>query len=354
MSQIPKLSEISADRKNNLNLIRMVAASAVLISHAYPITLGFQAVEPLESHIGMTLGEIAVGIFFILSGFLVSMSFARSKSLSDFFMARAVRIFPALLVVLVLTLLILGPLVTQLPLEAYFLSSDTLTYVPSNLSLAIMQYDLPGVFSRNPVGMAINGSLWTLFYEVTCYFGVALIGFLGAFRSRKIFLAALVAFLIFYIAANLFEHMLSRRIVLLADLGFPFIVGIFFFYYRERIPVMFSASLILFAASTLFIDTFIFNEVFYLTIGYFLLNIGFLRSLRFDQYNRLGDYSYGVYIYAFPMQQLAIHYFGPMTPQMNMIIAFPITLIFAILSWHLVENRALSLKKRFHVRKAAT
>ncbi len=330
----------------------MVAASAVLISHAFPITSGSDAVEPFETQLGMTLGEIAVGIFFILSGFLVSMSFTRSKSLAGFFIARAVRIFPALFVVLTLTALLLGPLVTQLPLDAYLLSPATLTYIPGNMSLAFMQYDLPGVFDQNPVGQAINGSLWTLFYEVACYFGVAVIGLLGAFRSQRLFLASLAAFMAFYVAVNVYEHMLPTRIILLADLGFPFMVGIVFFNYRERIPVFLPVSLILFASSFLFVDTFIFNEVFYLTIGYFLVSVGFLESLRFEQYNKLGDYSYGVYIYAFPMQQLAVYYFGPMTPQMNMLIAFPITLIFAILSWHLVESRALSLKKRLDVRKA--
>ncbi len=155
-------------RDNNLNLIRMVAAATVLISHAFPITTGADTVQPLEKQIGLTLGAVAVYVFFIISGFLIPRSFER-RSFTDFAIARILRLFPGLAVVLLLTVLFLGPLATSLPLSDYLSNPKTFAYLPRNLLLASLQYDLPGVFDDMPYPGAINGSLWSLFPEVMCW-----------------------------------------------------------------------------------------------------------------------------------------------------------------------------------------
>ena len=159
-----RLSQVSRGRDNNLNLLRVLAAAAVLVSHAYPITRGPEAEEPLHNLTGFTLGTVAVYVFFVVSGFLIAKSFEGSKGVLDWSAARVLRLFPGLFVALALTVLVLGPIVTTLPLAAYFADPATLAYLPQNLALIAQRFDLPGVFVGNPYPSAVNGSLWTLFY----------------------------------------------------------------------------------------------------------------------------------------------------------------------------------------------
>ena len=109
-----RLGEVAQGRDNNFNLIRLCAATAVLVSHAWPLTRGPGTVEPLQRLTGHSLGTLAVYVFFAVSGFFVSASFARRASAADFLAARALRLFPALTVSLVLVTLLMGPLLTTL------------------------------------------------------------------------------------------------------------------------------------------------------------------------------------------------------------------------------------------------
>ncbi len=129
------LGDVCGGRDNNFNLVRIAAAAAVLVSHAFPIALGTGATEPLQPLIGRSLGWVAVSVFFAISGFLIARSFDRKMRLIDWIVARIMRLFPALLVVLLLTGLVLGPLVTVLPEGSYFSDPRVATYVLRNLTL---------------------------------------------------------------------------------------------------------------------------------------------------------------------------------------------------------------------------
>ena len=148
---MPPLLSIADSRDNNFNLLRMVAAGAVLVSHAYPISLGIGAVEPLARALSMSLGTLAVVTFFIISGFFISQSFEKRSSLLTFCVARVLRIYPGLLMVLLFTVLVVGPIFTQLTMRAYFTDVGTTSYIPHNLSLKWLQYELPGVFIEIPI-----------------------------------------------------------------------------------------------------------------------------------------------------------------------------------------------------------
>src|SRR3954464_3664915 len=156
-------------RANNFDALRFWAALAVLWSHSFPITLGAQYPQPLASvSFGQTnLGRVAVAFFFVISGYLITRSFERSRSTWSFVRARALRIMPGLIVVLIAVAFVLGPLVTSIPLHDYFTSSAPYRYVITQASFS-GHAELPGVFDRNPVAHA-NDSLWTLRYEVACY-----------------------------------------------------------------------------------------------------------------------------------------------------------------------------------------
>src|SRR5271166_1142826 len=134
------------DRDNNFNLIRMIAATAVLVSHAYPLALGAGTIEPLEHWLGMSLGTLAVCSFFLISGYFISHSFHRKHDVIEFTAARVLRSYPGLFAALIVTVFIQGPAFTKFRLGAYFSQPETRLYLPRNLSLIALQYVLPGVF----------------------------------------------------------------------------------------------------------------------------------------------------------------------------------------------------------------
>ena len=344
----PVLGDVCEGRNNHLNMIRMIAATAVLVSHAWPISLGPGAVQPLSALLGETLGTLSVYVFFVISGFLIARSFERQPTVRRWIVARVLRLFPALTVVLVLTVAVLGPLVTTLPLAEYFARPETLSYVPRNLSLAFLQYDLPGVFEDQPYPGAINGSLWTLVYEVVCYGGVLVVGLLGGLRRSGLMLVILAGFAAVYV---LVLHVLGPerahpKIVALCGLALPFVIGTAFYVWRARIPLHLGILLGLVLAAALLRETPAHAVALTAALSYGVFLVGFMPGAFLHGYNRFGDYSYGVYIYAFPMQQLMMHLFQPMGPLGNIALALPSTLALAMLSWVWVEKPALALVRR--------
>ncbi|MEM7667691.1 MAG: acyltransferase [Pseudomonadota bacterium] len=344
------LGAVCGGRDNNLNLIRMIAASAVLVSHAYPITLGGGVEEPLEGLVGHSLGWVAVAIFFVISGFLIARSFDRAPRIADWAAARVLRLFPGLFVVLVLSVLLLGPAMTALPLGAYFSDPATIGYVFRNLSLAFLQYPLPGVFETNPLPHALNGSLWTLFHEVMCYLGVLVLGVFGLLRRGPIFAMAFGAYLAGYGVLGLpgIIEALPGKLVLLRELSLPFALGTAAYVWRDRVVLAWvpGIGLAALAAGALAAGLPGAHEVFLVALAYGTALLAYLPGGILRAYNRLGDYSYGTYVYAFPVQQTVVAVAGPMDPATNIVLALPITLGFAVLSWHMIESPALATRHR--------
>jgi len=334
----------TAGRDNNFNLLRIFAASSVLISHAYPISIGPGTPEPLDYVLGMNLGTLAVLTFFAISGYFISQSFDRNRSILDFALARALRIYPGLLAVLMLTVFVLGSVFTKVGLASFFSDRETLLYIPRNLLLWPLQYELPGVFGDNAYPRAINGSLWTLAYEVACYAMVAVVGTFGLALNHRRFASFLVVCAVCYIAAfpllrSNYDHLtILRNIHLLA---LPFVIGMALFQFRKQVPLRFPIMLVLGAASAISYGSPWFHELFVLTWSYSVLYLGFLQYKPLLAYNRLGDYSYGTYIYGFPMEQVIAALYKGCSPLVLMTLSLPLTLLFAIFSWHCIEERAL-------------
>jgi peptidoglycan/LPS O-acetylase OafA/YrhL len=336
---------VAAGRENNFNLLRVIAAGAVLVSHAYPISSGPETPEPLARVLGMNLGTLAVLTFFAISGYFISQSFHNRRSVIEFAAARALRIYPGLLAVLVLTVFVLGPVFTTIDLSDYFLDRETLFYIPKNLLLWPLQYELPGVFEDNAYPGAINGSLWTLVYEVACYVMVAVVGMLGLARNGRRFTGFLLAYVIWYVAVipllhSNFNHLTNLRNLHL--LALPFVMGMTLFQFRQWFPLRFPILMLLGVASAISYRSLWFHELFILTWSYGIFYIGFLRYEPLLAYNRLGDYSYGMYIYGFPVQQAISAVYSGCTPAVMMIWSMPLTLVLSIVSWHCIEERALA------------
>ena len=345
----PKLDQVCGDRDNNFNLIRIVAAAAVLISHAFPVTLGSAISDPiLEPLIGLSMGWVAVAVFFVISGFLIARSFDTKAHLIDWAVARVLRIFPGLLVVLVLTVLVMGPLVTTLPLREYFLDPGIATYFLRCFTLVSIQYTLPGVFESLPHKGEINGSLWTLIHEVLCYMAVLVAGLLGMLRRRVWMSVALLGYLTFYALTKLdsVEAILIEKFIALRSLSLPFAFGMTLYIWRDKVPVNWWISGALAIVAITLYGTAFFIEFFLLWVAYTVFPLAYLPRGWIRKYNLLGDYSYGFYIYAFPIQQLMVFIFGAMAPWQNMFLSIPATLVCAILSWIWIEKPSLAMRHR--------
>ena len=342
----PRISDLAAGRDNNFNLLRIIAAIAVLISHAWLVSLGPDATEPLQVQLGgITLGTLSVMAFFSISGFFITRSFAGRSSLTQFVLARCLRLFPALVMVTTLTILVSWFWLTSAALAVFW--PEAAIFFVRNITLFSLSYDLPGVFDKNVYGTTINSSLWTLNYEVMCYIGVVFCGLLGLLRSRT-FIFVLLIFLAAYVANSVYP--LIPRLSNLITLGLPFIIGMSFWVWRRSIPLSAILALSLLLVTFFCRETPMFRVLLVLSLSYTLFVIGYAKIPILAAYNRLGDYSYGTYVYAFPIQQLLAS-FGIVTPLANILLALPLTLCCAVLSWHLVEAPAMRLKpnKKFVV-----
>jgi len=337
------LGSRSAGRDNNLNLIRMLAATAVLVSHAFPIAWGPGAPEPLLGLTGYTLGTLAVMVFFAVSGFLITASFERTSSRTSFVLARGLRLFPGLAVCLVFVAFVLGPLVTSLPVAEYLTRPEPYAFVLRDLALFPLVYTLPGVFEDQPLS-GVVGSIWTLRHEVLCYAGVFVAGILGLWATRTRAALALGAYGAVWSALAVLDPALHPLLDGFVSLSLPFAVGVAFHVWRDRIPLSLVAVAGTFGLAWASAGTWIYPVAVSLAVTYGTFWLAYVPGGVLRHYNRVGDYSYGIYIYAFPIQGAAVWAFGDQSPVMNMVLALPVTLALSILSWHLVEDPAMRAK----------
>lgn len=344
-------------RENNFDVLRLLAATLVLVSHSFLIA---GVTEPTVGR--WPLGTLGVEIFFAISGFLIMMSWSRRPGLRAFVVRRGLRILPALVVAVVACALVLGPLVTQLSPSRYLTEPATPEYVTNNIAAvgsggAVHHVDLtlPGVFGSNP-DTAVNRPLWTLPIEVQAYGIVALLGIIGLLAGGVGLVAA--GFFLLSIAPvgvvglpligaplNFFRGADGLASHLLA----LFFISALFYKYRERVPLRLDLALLALIATVLSLGTPLERPVLLIAIPYLVLTAAYRSWSGLRVLTRPGDVSYGIYLLAFPIQQSIYHLWGGSgpTPLEVALIAFPVAYLFALASWHGVEKRALGLKHRF-------
>ena len=343
-----RLSTVVHGRDNNFHLVRLLAASAVLLSHSFPLSTGRLDSEPLRALLGCTPGSIAVDLFFAISGLLVTMSLVRRNSVGDFLRARFFRIWPALTVAIVLAVAVIGPLFTSLALPAYFASHDTWRYLGKNLLLLHgIDYTLPGVFDANPMPHAVNGSLWTLPSEVRCYLwllaGWIAVRKMTSERVFKIFVTALWAVLFCWHCWSMTHSTLEQST---PRLNLMFASGVAIYLHRETLVLStrwLAAAAVALAVSAISQKTF--GVVYVLVVPYAMLCASYLPRGRILRFNRLGDYSYGVYVYAYPTQQTLMCLVPTLGVGALFAASMSVTLALAVLSWHFIEKPALRLAR---------
>ncbi len=330
-------------RDNNFDFLRFVAASLVLLGHCFWLT-GRLPEEPLRPLTGGTdMADLAVDVFFVISGFLITASYLHGSSNLSFVLKRALRIFPGLAFAVVFALVVIGPLTTPLPLSEYFTDNKTVAFL-SNMFL-LTRYELPGVFANNPFPEVVNGSFWTLPLEGIMYCSVLLLGALKLLKRHMVILGLGVLMLghFFVLPALGIE---SVTITKLFRLGLFFYSGAALYFYQDRIRWDGRIALLLLAASVLALGSTGWFVVHMITLPYLVIYLAYARLPKVAHFGKHGDFSYGMYIFGFPVQQLLIHWFGA---DINLAVfagaSMAITLCFAILSWRLVEEPALRLKR---------
>jgi peptidoglycan/LPS O-acetylase OafA/YrhL len=341
-------------RGNNFDALRLLAALSVVFSHSFLIAEGTEANEPFVWLSGnqSVLGLVGVFVFFIISGYLVTGSFCRSPEPGRFALRRFLRIYPGLVVNILVCAFLLGPFVSTRTLPAYLADPELSDFLYKGLTLNPGPMQLPGVlFVDNSVGLLINGSLWTLRYEAMMYGLVLILGIAGLLR----FSTAVAVTALGIVAVGLEQHLKP-----FGDFGEAawfcgfFGSGMVLWFIRDRVVLTWWGALLAFAALALFVLAGRFIMLFPLAGAY--LAIGFAR--RYDRhldYSRyFGDLSYGLYVYGWPAEELFMYLSGGRANWWQIFLgSLCIALPAAWLSWHGIEKWALRWGRRAPAPKLA-
>lgn len=330
-------------QRNNLNFLRLVAACLVIYGHSYEL-LGLG--KPLFLS-WLPMGPLGVYIFFIISGYLIAASWDSDPHWFRFMAKRMLRVFPALTVCILMTVFVLGPLLTTVSLSEYFNNQHTWAYL-RNIGLYISYY-LPGVFEQNQVPNAVNGSLWSLPVEFFMYIVLSLVGLARGNRW------VVAAFAVSWIVLTIFWARRSPDMLVFyaTDMRQVFFCGTYFWigalFYKFDIARYFSVSVVTVACVLMLClepYTYWLSLAAWILLPTVVLAFGLSYSPLLNSITSKGDYSYGIYIFAFPVQQVLAYWKPDISIAWYVFMGLLGTMPFAILSWHFIEKPALALKPR--------
>ena len=338
---------MAGGRTTGFDYLRLGLATAVFCSHSIDVSYGVSFTVAFENGPIRPLIAVLLPMFFALSGFLVAGSLDRCQSLVSFMGLRFIRLAPALAFETVVSAMVLGPLLTRLPLAAYFSDSVFARYFLN--ILGDIQYLLPGMFEQNPWARTVNAQLWTLPYELLCYIGLASMAVLGLHRRRRAFALVVFALQVIltvqYIVSAASAGWNASPVAPGLSLVLAFLYGIALYLYRDKIPHSPRLGL---ASGAITLALLINSSTDYLAplfAAYFTVWLGLMRP-RPSPLTRHGDYSYGIFLFGFPIQQAATQVLGPHLHQWywNIAVALPLTIVLAAISWHGIEKPALVLR----------
>lgn len=324
---------------NNFDAIRLTAALLVLCSHQL-----FFLRRPQPTISGHTLGEIAVMMFFVISGYLVTESWHRDPHLVRFLLRRFLRIWPALAVATVVIALV-SAVVTALPLRDYF-GRAFWHFIAHNLQFKVV-FTLPGVFAHGTSAAlsAVNGSWWTIPVEARCYLYLAVLGLIGLRRRWVSVLALGVVGVLYCLSLPGYPKANPAHNLKFLYIGF-FMAGVCAHQFMAEILRYRLVWLCVGAA--LFVAAWAIGQhdlELWIVIAPLVLIVGSLSTPWVHDAGRFGDLSYGIYVYAYFVQQLSVHYWPGTSLAGSLAFAVVVTAVLAWCSWHAVEAPALGLKR---------
>lgn len=338
------ISNILLPDKNNITLTRLILACMVIVGHTYVLNpVGshidiISAVEPFDD-----FGSFAVKIFFFLSGLLVVNSLQNRKNSFHYWSHRFLRIFPALIIILVISAFIIGPIFTKLNIHSYFNDKATYRYVYKNIIL-ITKYNLPGVFENNKYANAVNGSLWSLSWEFKCYiitYLIYLISFKKYFKWVGTILFSILAIQVIY-----FRYFLSYDLTWNPHYPFYYCLGAIIALHADKIKLDFRILGLMFALMVLgYFIGFPYNTVFF--ISFFCLFLLWLSTTKLSLKFKLeNDISYGVYLWGFIVQQCINACFPDLGFFTYMLVALSLSIVMGAISWFLIEKPSMKFAKK--------
>lgn len=338
--------EISNNRPTGFDYMRIVLALLVIWVHTDRVLHGGEELL-FQTELRPFLKSI-LPMFFVLSGFLVAGSLERSKSLVSFLGNRLIRIYPALAVEVFLSALVLGMVFTTLPLSEYFTHAEFYRYLVN--VTGHIHFFLPGVFESNPDAGTVNAQLWTVPYELKCYIVIAALFVIGIVRYRVISIIAPIALVAVYAAARYWSRgddwadmpTVTGGNLLIAS----FLLGVCLYLYRDK--VRWDYRIFALAVASVFAGFWFTSMGDFIALpgaAYATVFLG-LCSPRKLAVLRGADYSYGVFLYGYPIQQAVVSFGGWGANWIfNGFVSCAIALVFAAFSWTFVEKPALKLKK---------
>ncbi|WP_182252861.1 acyltransferase family protein [Microbacterium esteraromaticum] len=328
-------------KQNSLNALRLLFATAVIVAHAWP--LSGRTDEPIGPGAFNSLGPWAVAGFFVISGYLIAGSRDHS-AIAPFLWRRFLRIYPAFVVVLAATAFVFAPLSTLVMGE--FSITAGVEYLLKNAGLYIFTFDVNGTLPTAPYPDAWNGSLWTLFYEALCYVGIGLAMTVIPRRWLALALSITVIGGMAVTAAHVYLDVLHVNVILhTIRLGTYFAAGALLYVLRERVAYRWEFAAVSAVAVVITAATGTFDILAAVPLAYLCMWLGI--ALPLDRVGAKNDISYGMYIYAFPVQQLLAITIGERMPLwLFMLLSIAATVPFAWASWVLVERPAMRLRGR--------
>ena len=339
---------VAADgRPSGFDYMRLTLSVAVFVMHSWGTSYGERGAELVWHGPAAPLVRAILPMFFAVSGFLVAASMERCATVLKFVGLRMIRVYPALICEVLIVALIVGPLLTRVPLDQYFSAASFWRYIANMTGL--ISHKLPGLYTDNPVPDYVDRQLWSLRFEFISYIILAAMMAIGAKQNRFIVAIAAFAVLMCYIAPWIHRTsypFISSDTFTGQQLIIVFLTGATIYLYRAKIPfniTMFTISLL--ASATCLSGIFKLGYYFaivpvsYVTVWLGLLNPRLIAPMR------TGDYSYGIFLYGFAVQQTVMALL-PWAREWywNLAIGLPLTVLVAAASWHFVEKPASKLK----------
>lgn len=322
---------------NNVLLLRLGLALAVLAAHSVDLLMGDPG-EPVWwlTRGRLSLGDFAVDGFMVLSGYLVLESLSLSGGTLDFLAKRVLRIYPGFVLAFAVCVLAVAPLAGGM------LSAVSPARLAAS-TLLLQQPHVPGAMAKLPFPGALDGSMWTVAFEFECYLALAGLGLIGVLRRPPLVHIAAWTAVLFYAGVEVLGYGNP-----FARLAVFFALGAWAYAFRDRLPRRGSWALV--AAGALVVSDFMPGPVFVLVVPlawtYLVLWVASARAVRLPAWFARSDYSYGTYLYGWPIQQLVIGELGVVSPPLVFAISLPVTLAAAAVSWYVVERPAQALKRR--------